>query len=185
MMTTGNQEMRVYAPQSRVFWSILIGIMCLSLGITFFFLAQGQFPAFLASFLFILGGLWSGLFFAWKLICDPSLIIDSEGIRCQHPFSRFQVKWDEIDAIYRISYGTAFAIDLSPTGILSYFARRGWRIPRWLDPTVPQQVIVVQGNQLSLPIDQLLVQISERFFAQLELYHIDMEGYHEEDGSFQ
>jgi hypothetical protein len=37
---------------------------------------------------------------------------------------------------------------------------------------MPQQVCVEQGVNLSLPINQLLVQIREKFGVQLEHYHI-------------
>ena len=144
------------------------------MGIVLLVSADNHFVAFLFSVLFILGGFWFGLFFPWKLVHNPTLMIDSESIRSQHPFFRFQVKWEEIDAIYQISHGTAFALDLSPTGLLSYFSRQGERIPRRLDPTVPQQVLVIQGTNLSLPIDQLLAQIRERFAVQLEHYNIEL-----------
>jgi hypothetical protein len=180
MMATENQEMKVYAPRSNVFGGILMGIMGLSLGIICLLLADGHLIAFLLSFLFILGGIWLGPFFVWKLLRNPILIINNEGIREQHPFSHAQIKWNEIDSIYGINYDTAFAIDLSPTGLRSYFSRQGRRIPRRWDTTVPQQVLIIQAINLPLPIDQLLAQIREHFSLQLEHYHIDLDDKYEE-----
>lgn len=175
MTMIDNQNILVYVPRSNVFAAILIGSICLFMGIVSLVLADKQIYAFVFGVLFILGGLWLGSFVTWQMVHRPTLIIDSEGIRSQHSLSRFEVKWSEIDAIYQINYGTAFAIDLSPMGLLSYFSRQGSRIPRHLDPTIPQQAVVVQGVNLALPIDQLLAQIRERFSDQLARYNIDLD----------
>mgnify|MGYP001288034498 CR=1 FL=1 len=170
-MTSEQQRIDVYVPRSNTLTFILVGVMCLSIGGGALVFADHQVAAYVLGVFFFVGGFWF-LSFPWKLIHTPTLIIDSEGIRSHHPFARWEVKWDEIDAIYSLSHGTAFAIDLSPTGLLSYFSRQGGRIPRWLDLTVPQQVSVTPGVNLAIPIDQLLAQIREKFGVQLEHYHI-------------
>jgi hypothetical protein len=169
------QSIRMYAPRSNIFVFPFMGVLFLSLAGVAFVFADHQIAAYVLSVCFTVGGFWFLSLPWWKLIHTPTLIIDSEGIRSYHPFNRWEVKWEEIDAIYSHSHRTAFAIDLSPTGLRAYFSRQGGRIPRWLDPMVPQQVLANQGTNLALPIDQLLAQIREKFAVQLERYHIELD----------
>lgn len=171
-MAPEDQSIRVYAPRSNILVFPFMGILCLSIAGVALVFADHQAAAYVSSVCFAAGGCWFLALPWWKLIHTPTLVIDSEGIRMYHPFSRWEVKWDEIDAIYSLTHGTAFAIDLSPTGLRSSFARQGRRIPRWLDLTRPQQVCVTQGVNLALSIDQLLAQIREKCAVQLEHYHI-------------
>lgn len=175
-MATEDQCIRVYAPRSNILVFPFMGVLFLSFAGVALVFANHQIAAFVVSACFTVFGFWFLLLPWWKLIHTPTLIIDSEGLRCHHPFNRWEVKWEEIDAIYAHSHGTAFAIDLSPTGLLSYFARQGGRIPRWLDSTVPQQVLANQGTNHALTIDQLFAQIREKFGLQLEHYHIILDG---------
>ncbi|HEU5376791.1 MAG TPA: hypothetical protein VFV38_15250 [Ktedonobacteraceae bacterium] len=181
MSATENQSIILYAPRSNIIGGALIGIICLSIGVALPFLAGRQPPIFLLSPFFVLGGIWFVLIFLWKLLRNPILSIDSQGISSRHPFSRTQIKWEEIDSIYQINNGAAFAVDLSPVGFVSFFSRRDGRIPQHLDLTTPHQAFVVQGINLSLPVDQLLAQIRERFSDQLERYNIYLNDGHEEN----
>lgn len=171
-MAPDYQSICGYVSRSNIFAFPVLGFLYLFLAGIVFVYADHQIAAFVLSVCFTVGGFWVLSLPWWKLINTPVLIIDNEGIRSRHPFNRWEVKWEEIDAIYSHSHGTAFAIDLSPTGLRAYFSRQGGRIPRWLDPTMPQQVLANQGMNLSLPIDQLLAQMREKFAVQLEHYHI-------------
>lgn len=175
-MATEDQSIRVYASRSTilVFPFMVVPLWFLA-GVVFVSADHQQLVTYILSVCFTVGGLWFLSLPWWKLIHTPTLIIDSEGFRNSHPFNRWEVKWEEITAIYSNAHRTAFAIDLSPTGLRAYFSRQGGRIPRWLDSTVPQQVLANQGTHLSLPVDQLLAQIREKFAVQLEHYQIEFD----------
>jgi hypothetical protein len=177
MTATQDQDIIVYASRSDILTGILIGVFCLLLGIVILFLGKWQFPALGASLVFIIGSVLSWIF-AWKMVHHPLFIINAEGIRSLHPMLRIDIKWEEIDAIYRINTRTAivFAVDLSSTGLNAFFARKGKRIPWRLDTTVPQLALGIRQSNLPLPVDQLLTQIHERFSAQIEHYHIYLDG---------
>jgi hypothetical protein len=173
MTATESQDIILYVPKSNVFTVVFAGL-CLPLGFILPFLVGWQLPVLLCSlFLLIIGG-GLGPFIVWKMLHDPILVINSEGI-----FSRasFLVKWEEIDSIYSLNARSrvAFAVDASPTGMLTFFSRRGVRIPRWMDVTVPQQALVISSTNLPLPVDQLLSLIGERFSVQVEHYKIDLD----------
>jgi hypothetical protein len=174
-MSIEQQRIFVYAPRSTIFVFPFMGALCFSIAGVAFVFANHQVAAYVSSVCFTVGGFWFLSLPWWKLIHTPALVIDREGIRTFHPFNRWEIKWDEIAVIYSLTHGTTFAIDLSPTGLRSYFSRQGGRIPRWLDLTVPQQVCVTQGTNLALPIDQLLTQIREKFAVQLEHYQIELD----------
>lgn len=106
------------------------------------------------------------------MLYTPALIIGERGIRSLRPL-HIEIKWEEIDSIY--VYRDAFAVDLSPSGLVSYFARQGKRPPRGLDITELQMAFSIRGANLPIPVDQLLGWIRERFSLQLERYHIEME----------
>jgi len=172
MTATESQDIILYVPKSNVFTAALMGI-CLLTGLALPFFVGWQFPVLLCSLVFIiLGG--PGPFLIWRTVHDPILVINAEGI-----FSRasFFVKWEEVDSIYNLHARnrTAFAVDVSPSGVLAFFARRGMRIPGRMDVTVPQQALVIDSTNLPLPVDQLLSLIRERFSAQLERYKIDLD----------
>lgn len=170
MTETESQDIILYVPKSNVFTAVLMGL-CLILGFILPFLVGWQLPVLLYSLFFIIIGGGLGPFIVWKMFHDPILVINSEGI-----FSRasFLVKWEEIDSIYSLHARrrSAFAVDVSPTGVLTFFPRRGMHIPRRMDVTVPQQALVIFSTNLPLPVDQLLTLIRERFAAQLERYNI-------------
>lgn len=174
-MAPEDQSIRVYAPRSNILVFPFMGVVFLSTAAVALVFADHQAAAYVLSVCFTVGGCWVLSLPWWKLIYTPTLMINSEGIHSYHPFNRWEVKWEEIAAIYSHSHGTAFAIDLSPAGLRPYFSRQGGRIPRRLDPTVPQQVLVNQGTNLSLPVDQLLAQMREKFAVQLEHYHIELD----------
>ncbi len=111
------------------------------------------------------------------MLHDPVLIINTDGISSQHPFFRTQIKWEEIDSIYQIERknGTVFAVNLSPTGLVSFLSRQGKGVPRRLNIAVPQLALGILDTNLPIPVDQLLAQICERFSAQLERYSINLE----------
>ena len=69
-----------------------MGVLCLPIGVGAFVFSDLQIGAFV-------GGFWFLSLPWWKLIHTPTLVIDREGVRKYHPFSRWEVKWDEIDAI--------------------------------------------------------------------------------------
>ncbi|MBV9615559.1 MAG: hypothetical protein JO031_08890 [Ktedonobacteraceae bacterium] len=173
MTAIESQDIILYAPQSNILTAVLKGI-CLPIGVALPFFTGWQFPVLVCSLFFILLGGGLGPFLIWKMVHDPILVINAEGI-----FSRasFFVKWEEVDSIYRLHARnrTAFAVDLSPSGVLAFFARRGMRIPGRMDVTVPQQALVIVSTNLSLPVDQLLSLIRERFSAQLERFKIDLD----------
>lgn len=177
MTATESQDIILYVPKSNVFTAILMGL-CLLLGLILPFLVGWQLPVVLCSIFFILIGGGLGPFVIWKMFHDPILSITSEGI-----FSRasFLVKWEEIDSIYSLHARskTAFAVDVSPTGMLPFFSRRGVPIPRKIDATVPQQALVISSTNLPLPVDQLLLLIRERFAVQLDRHKIVLDDGHE------
>jgi hypothetical protein len=178
-MITENQDIILYAPKSNVFTAVILGVMALSIGSAFLFSARWQFPFLLGGLFFVIAGLWFGLVITWQILHDPILIINSEGILSQ---TSFLIKWEEIDSIYSVHARSrdAFALDASPAGLLSFFSRRGVRIPRQMDRTIPQQALVISSTNLPLPVNQILTLIRERFSAQLEQYHIVLDDGHTE-----
>ncbi len=187
MSITEEQSLLLYAPKSNLLTAVLVGICVLAIGITLPFLAPfltgWQYVALVLvlGLLLIMGGVLI-LIHAWYIFHHPALIINTEGICRQELFLRMQIKWEEIDAIYRInaSNGGVFAVDLSPAGLVTFFARHGKHMPSRMDISVPQLALGIPAVNLPLPVDQLLAQIRERFAAQLEWYHIDVDDRHEE-----
>ena len=178
MTAMGSQDIILYVPKSNIFTAALVGLF-LPLGCILPFFGGWQLPILLCSLFFIIIGGF-GPFMIWKMFHDPILVVNSEGI-----FSRasFLIKWEEIDSIYSL-HGrgrVAFAINASSSGLISFFSRRGTRIPRQMDVTVPQQALVISSTNLPLPVDQLLTLIRERFSTQLEQYHIMLDDGHTED----
>ena len=179
MTAMGSQDIILYVPKSNIFTAALVGLF-LPLGCILPFLVGWQLPVLAFSVFFIFAGGGLGPFVLWKMVHDPILIINSEGILSRTPFL---IKWEEIDSIYSL-HGrgkVAFAIDASSSGLISFFSRRGTRIPRQMDVTVPQQALVISSTNLPLPVDQLLTLIHERFSTQLEQYHIVLDDGHTED----
>ena len=174
---TEKQDIILYVPRSNLVTAVLFGLMCLLIGFTTPFLAGWNLPALLFSLLFITGGIWFGPVHAWKLLHQPVFIVNAEGIHSQYPTLSIAIKWDEIDAIYRLSRRnrSAFGVDMSPAGLVAFFARQGKPIPRGMDITRPQEALLILSTNLPIPVDELLAQIRERFAAQLERYHIDID----------
>jgi hypothetical protein len=185
MTATESQDIILYVPKSNVLAAVLMGICLPPIGIIIPFLAGWQFLALLLSLFLIIVGVWLGPVFAWKMIHNPILIINAEGIGYLNPSSRkpTQFRWEEIDSIYHIDKrnGAVFAVDLSPVGLISFFSRQGGRIPRRIDITAPQLALGIPDTNLPLPVDQLLAQVRERFSVQLERYNIDLD-YDREEG---
>lgn len=173
MTTAESQDLVLYAPRGNVVGVMILGCFCLSFGIIIHFLSgRPPFLGLLASIFFIIVGIFFGTY-AWQMVRKPMLTISAEGICSSSPFSSpVQLKWDEIDAIYCLSGGPIFAVDLSPTGLVSYFSRQSKRIPRYLDITVPNQALDIREFNLPLPMKQLFAQIREHFSVQLERYDI-------------
>lgn len=178
MITTEHQRIILYAPTG-MFTAVLAGL-CLLTGCLLPFLAGWQLPVLFCSLFFIfIGG--AGLFIVWKMAYDPILVITAEGVGSS---SSFLVKWEEIDALYSVHARgqTAFAVDITPAGILSFFSQRGMPTPRRMDVTVPQQALLIPAANLPLPVDQLLTLIREQFSAELERYHIELDDGQGEEG---
>ena len=118
----------------------------------------------------------------WKMLHDPILVINAEGIYSQAPFLKAHVKWEEIDSIYRINAKnkSVLAVDASPTGLLTISSRQGGHIPKGIDITVPQMTLGIPSTNLPLPVEQLLSLIRERFSDQLGRYKIDLDDGYEE-----
>src|SRR5260370_6369577 len=181
MEDTKEQSMMLYAPWSHRLVAVLVGICAFVLGITFPLLTPSLAGwryfalALVLGFLFIITGVWA-LNQAWYFSHHPTLLISAEGICRQEPFNHIQIKWEEIDSIYRINAGKGgvFAVDLSPAGLITVFARRGERIPQRMNISEPQMAFGLPAVNLPLPVDEVLAQIRERFAAQLERYQIDV-----------
>jgi len=92
-MAPEDQSIRVYAPRSNIFVFPFMGVLFLSLAGVAFVFANHQLAAYVLSVCCIVGGFWFLSLPWWKLIHTPTLVIDSEGIRRSHPFSRWEVKW--------------------------------------------------------------------------------------------
>lgn len=179
MTDTENQQREVvlYAPPSDRIGALLFGMLSLVLGLAFLLLGRWQLPALVASCLFFVGGVLLLLLYR-RLAHTPVLIINAEGIFSLRPMLRMTLKWEEIDAIYcaLLTRTTlAFTVDLSPAGLVSFFARHGKRPPRRLDMTIPQSALSIPQSNLPLPIAQLTAQIREQFAAQIERYHITLD----------
>ncbi len=169
-----HQEIVLYAPQSNRIGALLVGMILLVLGVGFLVFVGWQLPVLGASLACFIGSALM-LILCWNLTHTPVLIINVEGIFSLRPMLRIALKWEEIDAIYRClrtRTSLAFAVDLSPTGLASFFARQGKRIPPQLDATAPRLALSIPQSNLSLPVEQLLAQIREKFATQLELYQI-------------
>lgn len=187
MEDTKEQSMLLYAPWSNRLTAVLIGICAFVLGITLPLLTPSLAGwryfalALVLGFLFILAGVWA-LNQAWYFFHHPILLISAEGLCMQEPFNHIQIKWEEIDSIYRINArrGGAFAVDLSPAGLITVFARHGKRIPQRMNISEPQMAFGLPSVNLPLPVDEVLAQIRERFAAQLERYQIDVNDGREE-----
>lgn len=179
MADTGKQQQEIvlYAPPSDRIGALLFGMLSLVLGLAFLLLGGWQLPTLAASCLFLAGSALLLILYQ-RLRCTPVLVINAEGIFSMRPMLRMTLKWEEIDAIYcSVLTGTplAFTIDLSATGLVSFFARHGKRPPRRLDVTVPQPAISIPQSNLPLPIEQLMAQIREQFAAQIAMYHITLD----------
>lgn len=170
-----DQDIILYAPKSNVLLAVFMGIICLPIGIAIPLLAGWQLSALFCSLLFVSLGLWFGPILVWQLLHNPILIINAEGICCLHPFFRTDIRWDETDSIYPLNSGTALAVDLSPTGLVSFFSRSARHLPKHLGITIPQQVLIIRGVNIPLPVNQLLTQIREKFSLQLARYNIDLD----------
>jgi hypothetical protein len=170
MAVIESQDIILYVPKSNVFTAALVGLF-LPLGCILPFLVGWQLPVLVVSLFFIFVGGGLGSFVLWKMVHDPILIINSEGISSR---TSFLIKWEEIDSIYSLHGRSriAFALDASPAGLPPFFSRRGMQIPKRMDVTVPQQALVIRSTNLPLPVDQLLRLIRERFSPQLERYEI-------------
>jgi hypothetical protein len=94
-MAPEDQSIRVYAPRSNIFVFPFMGVLFLSLAGVAFVFANHQLAAYVLSVCCIVGGFWFLSLPWWKLIHTPTLVIDSEGIRRSHPFSRWEVKWGQ------------------------------------------------------------------------------------------
>src|SRR5260221_5009771 len=118
MTATERHDIILYVPTSNVLAAVLMGICLPTFGIIIPFLAGWQFLALLLSLFLIILGVWLGPVFAWKMIHNPILIINAEGIGYLNPSSRtpMQFRWEEIDSIYHIdsSNGAVLAVDLVP-----------------------------------------------------------------------
>lgn len=179
MADTGKQQQKIvlYAPPSDRIGALLFGMLSLVLGLAFLLLGGWQLPTLAASCLFLAGSALLLILYQ-RLRCTPVLVINAEGIFSMRPMLRMTLKWEEIGAIYcSVLTGTplAFTIDLSATGLVSFFARHGKRPPRRLDVTVPQPAISIPQSNLPLPIEQLMAQIREQFAAQIAMYHITLD----------
>ncbi len=170
-----DQEIILYAPTTQIVGLVCFGWgICVPFGILLLFLGKGQVIPLLASLLFLLSGVWSGGVFPWRLRQRPILLITTEGICRQNLFSRFLIRWEEIDAIYRGGRGAFFSVDASPSGLIALSTRYGKPLPRNMDITVPQEALALPRSNLPVPVEQVLVQIRERFAAQIERYHIEV-----------
>ncbi len=182
MEGTKEQSMLLYAPWSNRLTAVLMGICWFVLGITLPFLTPSLAGwryfalALVLGLLLIIAGVLA-LNQAWYFSHHPTLLISAEGICRQEPFNHIQMKWEEIDSIYRINArrGEVFAVDLSPAGLVTVFARHGKRIPQRMNISEPQMAFGLPSVNLPLPVDEVLAQIRERFAAQLERYQIDMD----------
>ena len=189
MEATEEQSMVLYAPWSNRLTAVLVGITALASGITLSVLAPvlagwRYFAlALVLGLLVILAGVWA-LIHAWYILHHPILLINTEGICRQEAGFRMHMKWEEIDAIYCISVGKGgvFAVDLSPAGLVPFFARHGKRIPQRMNINVPQLAFGIPSVNLPLPVNEVLAQIRERFAAQVERYHIDVDERDEKSG---
>jgi hypothetical protein len=174
------QEIVLSASSSDKIGAILFAILSLVLGIVFLLLGKGQLPALIASCLFFVGSAFLMLLYR-RLTHTPVLIINAEGIFSLRPMLSMTIKWEEIDAIYcsLLTRTTlALTVDLSPAGLVAFFARHGKQPPRQLDVTVPQPALSIPQSNLPLPIGQLIGQIREQFAPQVERYHINLDEEH-------
>jgi hypothetical protein len=176
-----NQEIRLYEPKSNIAFGLFVAILCLGLGVLFPFLGKWQ-PLSIGGSLIFIGASLLTCLFCIKLLRSPTLIINAEGIHSLKPALRMEIKWEEIDAIYRINakFSPGFAVDLSPAGLLSFFTRQGKAPPRVLDTSVPQLALGIPQSNLPVPVDHLLSQIQEQFAEQIASYHIDVDDGREE-----
>src|SRR5579859_3522179 len=156
MNTIKYQDIVLPIPRSNLLTAFLMGI-CLPIGLAIPFVARWQLPALVIGLFFILAGVF-GLVLAWKMLHTPVLIINKEGIFYLHPLLHSTIKWDEIDAIYcaKARNRAIFAVDLSPDGLVSFFARQGRSLPRHLNNTEPQLALSIPATNLPIPVSQLL-----------------------------
>jgi hypothetical protein len=175
MTENKQQDIILYVPRSNQLTSILVGLICLIVGLSIPFLAGWQLFALLFSLLLIIGGIWLSPVLAWKLLHHPVLLINEEGVSSQHPMFSITLKWDEISATYWVNKRGKFmfTVDISPAGLLSFASRQRRRINKGIDIIVPQQALSISSTNLSIPVDEVLTQICERFVDQIDRYHID------------
>lgn len=166
----------LYEPKLNTIIVICIGIGMFPLGVVFLLLGKGQIPATMASSV-VIGASIFLLSDCWRLAHTPTLIIDTKGIHNLKSLIRAELLWEEIDALYRVNTRTSvlFAVDLSPSGLVSFFARQDKRIPQRLDITTPQLALSITQSNLPLSVELLLAQIREKFADQIERYHITVE----------
>ena len=164
------QDIILYTPKLTPFLMVF-AVLCLSMGVGLPFLAEWQLSPLGVSLFLIAAGVWFGPVTVWQRMHYPILQINAEGIYSQSQLLR----WEEIDAIYRINTknGGVFAVDISPNGVIAFFARQGKSLPRSKDMTGPQLALGLPGVRLPLPVDDVLVLIRERFSTEIERYHID------------
>lgn len=175
MENAEKKDIILFVPRSNLLTAVLVGFISLFIGLAFPFLVGWQLLTFGVSLLFIIGGLWLGSVLAWKLLHRPVLIVNSEGICSQHPMFGTKIRWEEMDAVYRINAknGGAFAVDISPAGLVAFLSRQSKRLPKGRDLAGPQLALGIPAANLPIPVDELLAQIRERFAEQIERYHID------------
>lgn len=176
-MENQQREIVLYAPLLDRVGAIIFAILSLVLGVAVLLLGRWQLPALVASCLFFVGSAFL-ISLCWRLTHTPILIVNAEGIFSLRPMLRMTLRWEDIDTIYcSLLSGTplAFTVDLSPTGLVSFFARQGKQPPRYLDVTIRQPAISIPQSNLPLPIGQLIARISEQFSAQITRYHITLD----------
>jgi hypothetical protein len=181
MTAPESQDIILYAPKSNLLPSAFMGIF-LPVGLALPFFAGWQWLTLLLGFLFIITGIWAGLVEIWKMLHNPVLVINTEGIYSPVLSQKARIKWEEMAFIYFFTQGNkvVFAVDASPTGLIALSSRTGWNIPHGMDITVPQEVLSMPSTNLPIPDDQILVLIHERFSAELERYSISLEDGYEE-----
>jgi hypothetical protein len=171
MENAGKKNIILFAPKSNIATAIGTGLIGVLAGLALLYFARGQLLMLGFSILIIIGGLWLGSYFTWKLIRKPVLIIDAEGILSQSQLLR----WEEMDAIYRINTrkGGVFAVDISPAGLVTLTARQSKRLPGSRNLEGPQLALGVTAASLPIPVNELLALVRERFSEQIERYHIN------------
>jgi hypothetical protein len=170
------QELILYTSRAGLGAFVFLSAALLTFGCIAIFHTQWSIAAFLLiTFMFGMS-VFVGPVMIWKVLRTPLLIIDDEGIASPRLLKNEKIKWEEINAIYgRI--GGSLLIDASPSGLVAFLTRRNKGrlvIPRAMDITIPQTVLVISQSLLPIPLDRLLEQIRTRFQDQLERSNIEL-----------